>query len=261
LAAGLVGAVAWAQCCGQCAAGEPQQGSAGQTAPDTSAADSPGAGHHEAHQQPGVKLPAIVQRPPHGGQVTAAADSAGFFEVVYLPQETRVYLYGPKQEPLSARGVRGQAVMRVRGYTRDFPFPLKYVAAPPGSKEQDYLAAAVDVRRIRDGDMTATFSLEDLSDRQHPKASFTQTAALAQAKPEVAVATPTPTPKPAPAPKLSDAQRIAQQKVCPVTGAALGSMGKPVKVVVKGQTVFLCCAGCKAAIKNDPDKYLAKLKK
>jgi hypothetical protein len=257
LAVGLVGGVVWAQCCGQCAAGEPQQGSASQTTPDAPAADSPGAEHREAHQPPGVKLPAIVQRPPHGGQVTVAADSAGFFEVVYLPQETRVYLYGPKQEPLSARGVRGQAVMRVRGYSREFPFPLKYVTSPQGSKEQDYLAAAVDVRRIRAGDMTATFSLEDLSDQEHPKASFTQTAALPQTKPDVTVATSTPKPTP----KLSDAQLIAQQKVCPVTGAALGSMGKPVKVVVKGQTVFLCCAGCKAAIKNDPDKYLAKLKK
>jgi YHS domain-containing protein len=55
---------------------------------------------------------------------------------------------------------------------------------------------------------------------------------------------------------------IAQkQKVCPVTGEALGSMGKPYKVTIKGQTVFLCCDGCEEAIKKDPDKYLAKLKK
>jgi hypothetical protein len=57
-----------------------------------------------------------------------------------------------------------------------------------------------------------------------------------------------------------DLALIAKQKVCPVTGAELGSMGDPVKVVVKGQTVFLCCAGCEDAIKKDPDKYLAKLK-
>ena len=44
-----------------------------------------------------------------------------------------------------------------------------------------------------------------------------------------------------------------------MTGAELGSMGDPVKVVVKGQTVFLCCSGCEDAIKKDPDKYLAKL--
>ena len=43
-------------------------------------------------------------------------------------------------------------------------------------------------------------------------------------------------------------------------------MGKPCKVVVttvagKERTVFLCCAGCETAIKEDPDKYLAKLDK
>jgi hypothetical protein len=62
---------------------------------------------------------------------------------------------------------------------------------------------------------------------------------------------------------LSDADRaIAEkQKVCPVSGEQLGAMGKPVKITVKGQTVFLCCPGCEPAIKKDPDKYLKKLGK
>ena len=51
------------------------------------------------------------------------------------------------------------------------------------------------------------------------------------------------------------------QKTCPVTDEALGSMGAPVKVSLKGQTVFLCCAGCEEELKKDPDKYLAKLNK
>ena len=61
--------------------------------------------------------------------------------------------------------------------------------------------------------------------------------------------------------KLSPEDRAAaeKQKTCPVSGRALGSMGTPVKVTVKGKEVFLCCAGCKAAIEKDPDKYLAKL--
>lgn len=57
----------------------------------------------------------------------------------------------------------------------------------------------------------------------------------------------------------SDRELIEKQKVCPVTGAALGSMGTPVKVMAKGRTVFLCCAGCKKKIMADPDKYLKKL--
>jgi len=61
--------------------------------------------------------------------------------------------------------------------------------------------------------------------------------------------------------ELSEADRALaeKQKVCPVSGGPLGSMGKPVKITVKGKTVFLCCAGCEPEIKKDPDKYLAKL--
>ena len=68
--------------------------------------------------------------------------------------------------------------------------------------------------------------------------------------------------------QLSEEDRAAAeaQKICPVTGAALGSMGKPCKVTVttgagEERTVFLCCAGCESAIKENPDKYLAKLDK
>jgi YHS domain-containing protein len=50
-----------------------------------------------------------------------------------------------------------------------------------------------------------------------------------------------------------------KQRICPVSGELLGSMGKPSKVTVKGRTVFLCCEGCEPKIKKDPDKYLAKL--
>ena len=59
---------------------------------------------------------------------------------------------------------------------------------------------------------------------------------------------------------VEDRALAEKQKVCPVSGERLGAMGKPVKISVKGQTVFLCCAGCEAPIKKDPDKYLAKLK-
>lgn len=61
--------------------------------------------------------------------------------------------------------------------------------------------------------------------------------------------------------QLSAEERAAaqSQKVCPVSDEALGSMGKPVKVTVKGREVFLCCSGCRKAIEGDPDEYLAKL--
>ena len=50
-----------------------------------------------------------------------------------------------------------------------------------------------------------------------------------------------------------------KQKICPVTGQPLGSMGTPVKVTVEGRDVLLCCQGCVSAIETDPRKYLEKL--
>ena len=62
---------------------------------------------------------------------------------------------------------------------------------------------------------------------------------------------------------LSDPDRTdaLAQKVCPVSDKQLGLMGKPPKVTVEGQDVFLCCEGCDSEIKSDPGKYLAKLSK
>jgi hypothetical protein len=50
-----------------------------------------------------------------------------------------------------------------------------------------------------------------------------------------------------------------KQKLCPVTGKPLGSMGVPTRVVVEGRTVFLCCEGCEDRLRGNPGKYLSKL--
>jgi hypothetical protein len=61
--------------------------------------------------------------------------------------------------------------------------------------------------------------------------------------------------------ELSEEDRALaeKQKICPVSGQPLGSMGKPYKVTVQDRVVFLCCQGCEEAVKSEPDKYLAKL--
>jgi YHS domain-containing protein len=59
----------------------------------------------------------------------------------------------------------------------------------------------------------------------------------------------------------ADQEAARKQQICPVSGEPLGSMGTPEKVEVKGQEVFICCAGCEKSLKNNPDKYLAKLSK
>jgi len=56
-----------------------------------------------------------------------------------------------------------------------------------------------------------------------------------------------------------DRRRAIAQRICPVTGEPLGSMGVPHKMIVRGHTVFLCCEGCVSTVEDDPDAALKKL--
>lgn len=83
------------------------------------------------------------------------------------------------------------------------------------------------------------------------------------AAPVEAAAKPVETPKrPSKKSKLSAADQtlVQKQKTCPVTDLPLDSMGGPVAYDIGGQRVFLCCKGCESKLKQDPQKYLAKLK-
>lgn len=52
---------------------------------------------------------------------------------------------------------------------------------------------------------------------------------------------------------------VEEQKICPVTTLKLGAMGEPVPVEVEGRKLWMCCEGCEPKLKDEPDKYLAKL--
>jgi hypothetical protein len=187
-------------------------------------------------------------RSPHGGQVTKIESLS--LEVVYRPREVRVYL-DSLPDLASAKEVTGEMVTQAHGNLPSHRYPLRYVARPAGSKQQCYLAAAVDLSKVRSGDMQVEFNLENLPLPNHSKVTFAQTFALSTAKPQVTLA------------PLSESDRagIARQKVCPVTGAVLGSMGDPVKVLVGGEPLYLCCEGCVAKVRSSPEKYLAKARK
>ncbi len=61
------------------------------------------------------------------------------------------------------------------------------------------------------------------------------------------------------APAAEDRLLAAKQKICPVTGEPLDSMGGPIRVEVAGRIVFVCCEGCIKPLRKDPAKYLSKL--
>ncbi|MCE9544808.1 MAG: efflux RND transporter periplasmic adaptor subunit [Planctomycetia bacterium] len=59
-----------------------------------------------------------------------------------------------------------------------------------------------------------------------------------------------------------DRALVRAQQTCPVLdGSRLGAMGTPIKVILAGQPVFLCCPGCKDKALADPQKTLAAAKK
>jgi Cu(I)/Ag(I) efflux system membrane fusion protein len=70
----------------------------------------------------------------------------------------------------------------------------------------------------------------------------------------------TPAPAATPSSALEEDRLLAaKQKICPVTGEPLDSMGGPVRVEVAGRVVFVCCKGCVESLRKEPAKYLSKL--
>lgn len=63
-----------------------------------------------------------------------------------------------------------------------------------------------------------------------------------------------------------DDRKLAEaQKFCPIADDRIGEPGMiPVKMTLKGETFFLCCASCQPSAEKDPDgtlKKIAELKK
>ena len=168
------------------------------------------------------------------------------FEIVSLPQEIRVYLYRQMPYPASAQDVRGEVSLQRPYDERVTRVELRYVAQP--ADQQDYLSAPVDLSRVKAGDLTATVKLANLPLEKRPGITFAQAVVVSQPRPEVTLA----------ALDQSDQAGIARQRVCPVTGAALGSMGDPIKVLVGGQPLYLCCKGCLGKVQSAPEAYLQK---
>jgi len=55
----------------------------------------------------------------------------------------------------------------------------------------------------------------------------------------------------------ADAAAIQAQAICPVTKQPLGAHGRPLKVVVEGRPIFVCCQACVANVQQNPDLYVS----
>ncbi len=129
---------------------------------------------------------------------------------------------------------------------------MRYVAPSPGSHRQDYLAADLSPSYPKDVDRTAAVSLRNLPWPNRPKPTIAQNrGALSKAKPQITLA----------ATHQSDLDLISQQEVCPVMGSELNSMGAPIKTLVDGKPLYLCCSACVPKLKDAPETYLAKARR
>ena len=234
------------QCCPSHGSAQRGGGRSGHDHGSGGAAAGQQAGAHEGHEHGagGADHAQAALHPPRGGQLTNM--NALVFDVVYRPREVRLYAFDSALCPVSVEGVRGEIAMQVEGHQEFHRAPLCHVAPPPGPHGQDYLAAGVNLSKIRDGGMRVWFKLEDLPRTDGQPAVFQQVFALS--KPQVTPAALT----------EADREGIARQRVCPVMGGALGSMGEPVKLLVDDQPLYLCCRGCIGKVQEAPDAYLAK---
>ncbi len=57
-----------------------------------------------------------------------------------------------------------------------------------------------------------------------------------------------------------DRKRVEQQRLCPISGEGLGTRGLPLKLNIKGETVFICCPECREKAEGNPDETLKKVK-
>jgi YHS domain-containing protein len=60
--------------------------------------------------------------------------------------------------------------------------------------------------------------------------------------------------------RVSTAGPYGGQKHCPVTGEELDPDGGAIPVMVRGETIYVCCGGCARKVKSNPDAYLAKVR-
>jgi hypothetical protein len=58
-----------------------------------------------------------------------------------------------------------------------------------------------------------------------------------------------------------DRQLVLAQRLCPVSGEPLGSMGTPLKVTVGDRSLFIYCAGCECAAKENFDEHYSEIAK
>ncbi|WP_404307038.1 hypothetical protein [Neorhodopirellula lusitana] len=179
--------------------------------------------------QPGIDVQA-VKNGPHGGTLRQV-DS---FQVETLVTQAGIecFVFDSSGKAVAVGSGRGTASVRFEGNAKRYRYDLM-------PSERGSFSASVDLSKLAGRQLQIETQLVGLADPDSSNLVFREVASVPLNESQLAAAA------------------IARQKVCPVSGKSLGSMGDPIAVDVNGQNVFVCCAGCVGAVKSDPAKYAA----
>ncbi|TWU15139.1 hypothetical protein [Allorhodopirellula heiligendammensis] len=184
------------------------------------------------HEMPGdaaVSQISEISTGPHGGSLKQSETIQ--LETVVSQSGIEVFVFDLDGQPVAVDGGRGAASLRVEGNAKRYRYDL----LPDG---KGGLIAPVDLSEIAGLQIEIQIQLVGLHAVGSRAVRLNEVATV-----------------PIGALQLASAA-ITRQKICPVTGKPLGSMGDPVAVDVNDQRVFVCCAGCVGALESEPAKYV-----
>ncbi len=184
------------------------------------------AGHN--HAMPGMtQAREVTQAGPHGGTLKQTGNLQ--IETLVSQGGLQMFVYDRAGQPVSVDRGRGAVSVRVEGNAKRYRYDL----LPDG---KGALTAPVNLSQLAGRQIDVDIQLVGITNNT---VSFNEVATVPASEQQLAAAA------------------IARQKICPVSGKPLGSMGDPVAVDVNGQKLYVCCAGCVNAVKSDPAKYAA----
>jgi hypothetical protein len=144
-----------------------------------------------------------------------------------------IFVFDRDGQPVKLRDVRGRIAFVFAADQRTFRYDIYSPGGAAPSPNRLYLA--VDLSRVPDRGVSVDVVLQGLDQRPIEFATpFQRTQTVEQIA-------------------------IQRQRICPVSGKLLGSMGKPVKVSIDKRDVYVCCAGCASPLQKNPKVHLAKL--
>lgn len=183
-----------------------------------------------AHQRTMLHQASGPARGPNGGSMKQAGGLQ--LETVVWQGGIKMFVFDRNGQPLSVDQGRGVASLRIDGNAKRYRYDL----LPDGKRA---LAAPIDLAQIAGRQIEVEMQFVGLPDTGSRTLTLREVASVPASQQQLAAAA------------------IARQRICPVSGKPLGSMGQPVAVDVNGQTVYACCGGCVEAIKSDPATYAA----